>query len=266
MSLTATVTTGRAQYATGRPIEITLGLHNAQPWIASLRVFREWEYDIVVRDTGRRVVWQWSRGKRMPSRPYEVQVDPRGCRETRERWDGCDDRGRPVAPGVYVIEARLYPCRPVFTTVTILDQPRDERYDRDRYDRDRDDRYPGERGFFASLRCEPRSASVGEEVDVVYTLSNQSFDSVLYQFPSGQVYELEARLRGRCVWRWSDGRAFTRSLTQFYLSAGSRKEFHISFPIVRGTAPGDYELVAYLVPTGYVRGSAGEATCRLRVR
>jgi Intracellular proteinase inhibitor len=80
------------------------------------------------------------------------------------------------------------------------------------------------------------------------------------------MYELEARLRGRTLWRWSEGRFFTRSFTQLVLPAGSRKEFHISFPIARGTAPGDYELVAYLTPTGFTRGSAGEATTRLRIR
>lgn len=268
MSLTATITTSRAQYACGRPVEITLGLHNALSRPAALRISREWEYDILVRDARRRVVWQWSEGKRCPSRAYDIQIDPRGCRETCERWDGCDERGRPVPAGVYTIEARLYPCRPVFTTVTLLES--DDRFDRDRYrdrfDRDRYDRYPGERGFFASLHCEPRTASVGEEVDITYALSNQSFEAVVYQFPSGQMYELEARLRGRCVWRWSEGRLFTRVLTQLYLPAGSRKDFRLSFPIARGTTPGDYEMAAYLVPTGYVRGSAGEAVGRLRVR
>ncbi len=262
MSLTATVTTGRAQYALGRAIEITLGLHNELSRPASLRVYREWEYDIIVRDSRRRVVWQWSDGKRMPSRPYEMQLDARACRETRERWDGCDDSGRSVPAGTYSIEARVYPCRPVFTTVTICDS--DDRSGRDG-DRDRG-RDSGERGFFATLRCDPRTASVGEEVDVTYTLSNQSFQDAVYAFSSGKMYELEARLRGRTLWRWSAGRYFTQSFTQLLLPAGSRKEFHISFPIARGTAPGDYELVAYLTPTGFVQASAGEATTRLRVK
>jgi hypothetical protein len=252
MSLSATVTTDRAQYAAGRPVEITLGLRNELGRPAYLRIFREWEYDIIVRDARRRIVWQWSDGKRMPPRPYEIQVDARGCRETRERWDGCDDRGRSLPAGTYFIEARVYPCRPVFTTMTILDDDRD--------------RFPGERGFFASLRCDPRTASVGDQVDVVYTLSNQSFETVVYEFPNGKMYDLEARLRGRCLWRWGDGRFFSQSLTHLYLPPGSRKDFRLSFPIARGTAPGDYELVAYLVPSGFVRNSAGEATCRLRIR
>jgi hypothetical protein len=262
MSLTATVTTGRAQYVSGRAIEITLGLHNDLSRPASLRVFREWEYDIIVRDSRRRVVWQWSDGKRMPTRPYEMFLDARGCRETRERWDGCDDSGRPVPAGSYFIEARLYPCRPVFTTVTICESD-----DRQGWDRDRDQgRGSGERGFFATLRCEPRTASVGEEVDVTYTLSNQSFQDAVYAFPSGKMYELEARLRGRTLWRWSEGRFFTQSFTQLVLPAGSRKEFHISFPIARGTASGDYELIAYLTPSGFAHASAGEAVARLRVK
>jgi Intracellular proteinase inhibitor len=152
MSLTATVTTGRAQYAAGRAVEIILGLRNELSRPALLRVFREWEYDILVRDSRRRIIWQWSDGKRMPTRPYDMQIDARGCRETRERWDGCDDSGRPVPAGTYFIEARLYPCRPVFTTVTICDP--DDRRDRDRdrdWDRDRG-RDSAERGFFAPTR------------------------------------------------------------------------------------------------------------------
>lgn len=282
MALTATVTTGRPQYVTGRPVEIVMGLYNDQSRTEYVRVQRNWEYDIIIRDSRKRVVWQWSKDKRQPPSPYEIRVDARDRRETRERWDGRDESGRPVPAGVYYIEARVFPCRPVFTSITLLedydnnggsrwDRDRDRDWDRDRggrdrdRDRDRDGRFPGERGFFASLRTNPRSASVGEEVDVIYTLSNQSRDAVLYEFPNGRMYELEAKLRGRTVWRWSQGRFFTQSFTQLYLPPGSRKEFHISFPIARGTARGDYELVAYLVPRGYAVGSAGEATTRLRV-
>ena len=284
--LTALVTTDRTQYGAGRAVEINLALRNDADFTQTIQYGSTFEYDVIVRDRSNRIVWQWSANKRPSRELTRFQIAPYSSRRTREIWDRRDLEGRKVADGTYSIEARLYPLKPVFTQVYLGSGsdtgggPARDREDRDgrRGDDGRDDRggrgdrgndgpigTPFERGFFAQLKADRKSVRVGDTVDLTYTVSNQSDYGVVYDFNTMQIYEVEAILNGRCVWRLSDGRAYGQRLTQLDLPAGTRKQFKISFPIARGTRPGDYTLRAYLRANHYEPGTAGEATTRLRI-
>ena len=296
--LTALVTTDRTQYGAGRAVEIRLALRNDGDFAQTIQYGSTFEYDVIVRDRSNRIVWQWSANKRPSRELTRFQIAPYSSRKTREIWDRRDLEGRKVADGTYSIEARLFPLKPVFTQVYLgsgseSGGPARDREDRDgggfdRFPRDprwgddgRDDRggrgdrsdrgndgpigSPLERGFFAQLKADRKSVQVGDTVDLTYTISNQSDYSVTYEFNTMQLYEVEAILNGRCVWRLSDSRAYGQRLTLLDLPAGTRKQFKVSFPIARGTKPGDYTLRAYLRANHYEPGTAGEATTRLRI-
>lgn len=293
--LTALVATDRTQYGAGRAVEIGLALRNDADYVQTIQYRESFEYDIVIRDRSNRIVWQWSANKRPSREPTRFQIAPYGSRKTREIWDRRDLEGRKVPDGVYSIEAKLFPLRSVFAQVYLgsgqetgpardrdgRDQtdrsPRDSRWGNDGGD-DRSERgnrgarggdgpigSPVERGFYTQLKADRRNVRVGDAVELTYIASNQSDYGVTYDFNGSPFVEVEAILNGRCVWRLSDGQQTDRRWTQLDLPPGSRKQFRISFPIVRGTRPGDYTLRAYLRANNYERGSAGEATAKVRI-
>ena len=286
--LTALVSTDRTQYGAGRAVEISLALRNDADFVQTIQYREAFEYDVIVRDRESRIVYQWSANKRPSRELSRFQIEPWSSRKTREIWDRRGLDGRKVPDGVYTIEARLFPLKPVFTQVylgsgpdTIPARDRDTIPAREREDRDRGDSRdrgqgrergndgpigsPIERGFFAKLATDRRTVRVGDTVEVTYTVSNQSDYAVSYDFNSSQLFEIEAIFGGRCVWRLSDSQRPDRRFTQLFLQPYTRRQFTASFPIVRGTQPGDYTLRAYLKTSNYDRGSAGEATTKLRI-
>ena len=285
--LSAQVSTDRTQYPAGRVVEINLALRNEADFPQTIQMQGVFEYDVLVRNRAGDVVWQWSANKRPSRQLTRFDVPANSSRKTREIWDRRDLQGQKVADGVYSIEARLFPMKPVVTqiylgsgadTVPARDREAGNRggSGRDRGGERGGDRggniqdgpigTPFERGFFAQLKPNRKSVRVGETLDFTYTVSNQTDYLVEYSFNDGQINELEAILNGRCVWRLSESRPSPdRRFTQFQLLPDTRKQFNVSIPIVKGTRPGQYTFRAYLRANNYQVGTAGEAFVKVNI-
>ncbi len=120
------VSTDRREYPRGRPVLIQMRLTNTGKTITLTNVQ---EYDVLVRQgRGGPVISQWSwQFTRQGIPPRRPLLPPRtsfalGRWETRTNhavWDQNDASGKPVPPGVYWIEARIYPHTQI-TPVVIL--------------------------------------------------------------------------------------------------------------------------------------------------
>ena len=119
--LRTAVYTDRISYLPGRPVHIETRLINLEKRVTFVNLQ---EYDILVREpqTGR-VIWQWSwqfhRRNVLP--PHTTFSLARW--ETRFNhlsWNQTDNNGRPVPPGIYLIEARIYPYTQI-TRILIRD-------------------------------------------------------------------------------------------------------------------------------------------------
>jgi hypothetical protein len=125
--LRTTVSTDRREYRRGRPVLIQMRLTNTGKTITLTNVQ---EYDVLVRQGHRAgpVISQWSwQFTRQGVPPRLPLLPPRTSftlgrwqsRTNHAVWDQNDASGRPVPPGVYWIEARIYP-HPQITPVVIL--------------------------------------------------------------------------------------------------------------------------------------------------
>lgn len=119
--LRTAVYTDRISYLPGRPVLVETRLTNLEKRVTFANLQ---EYDIVVREEqGGRVVWQysWQFHRRNVLPPHTTfSLGRWETRFNRLAWNQTDNNGRPVPPGVYLIEARIYPYTQV-TRILIRD-------------------------------------------------------------------------------------------------------------------------------------------------
>ncbi len=97
--------------------------------------------------------------------------------------------------------------------------------------------------------------SAGSQVQISFTVQNESKQNMILRFSSGQQYDMWITQNKREVWRWSRDKVFTQALKSTTLMPGEQKVFKVSWnqtnnegkPVV----PGVYELHAQLttIPT-----------------
>jgi hypothetical protein len=88
-------------------------------------------------------------------------------------------------------------------------------------------------------------ARVADRVTFTFNVTNAGSKLVELTFPSGQRYEFTVLdAEGREVWRWSEDRMFTQSLTNRQLSARETATFAEAMPA--GDLHGTYTVVARL--------------------
>lgn len=63
-------------------------------------------YDIRIEREGR-TVWRWAAGRMFTQATFEQMLSPEAPWEFRERWNGLDLNGKPLAPGRYRVVAAL---------------------------------------------------------------------------------------------------------------------------------------------------------------
>lgn len=120
-NLRTAVFTDAREYRPGRPVTIETQLTNFGRRVTFVNLQ---EYDIVVREArSGAVVWQWSwqfhRRNVLP--PHTTFSLARWeTRFNRVQWNQTGNNGRPVPPGVYRIEARIYPHTQV-TQIAVQD-------------------------------------------------------------------------------------------------------------------------------------------------
>jgi hypothetical protein len=116
--------TDRISYLPGRPVLLETRLINFAKRVTFANLQ---EYDIVVREEqSGRVVWQysWQFHRRNVLPPHTTfSLGRWETRFNRLSWNQTDNNGRPVPPGVYLIEARIYPYTQVTRILIREDRP-----------------------------------------------------------------------------------------------------------------------------------------------
>lgn len=287
--LRASVDTDRTQYPSRRAVQIRLRLTNVSDRSIQFDTGNNREYDVTIRDarTGR-AVWEWSRQPGAPRQERRtLRLEAGQSRTHRVLWDQTDYEGRRVRPGVYRIEARIYPQGPVSAEVYLGSGDRDDRDDEDRdwrRDRDRDgrlrpgdiprpfpspgaDRSRNDASVRADLRLERSTYRPGDTIGMTYIVQNTGSRNKAFRFSSGRQFDVTAARSGRGgreVWRLSQDRMYTQALTGFELRPGERRTFTAAWRTDRDLDEGDYRITAFLTPLGE-RGGVATATGTVRV-
>ena len=281
-SLRASVYTDRTQYSPRRGVEIYMRLTNVGKNIVQFPLNNTQEYDVLIRDarTGT-TVWQWSRQPGTPARERRtIRVEPGQSRNYRVLWDQTDNEGRQVRPGVYRIEATVYPQNPVTTEVHLSGTQNEDRPQpgvprsprpqpgvepvapgdliprpRPQFppSTDRPSLPPGAGSSLrAELRVDPASPRPGQSVTIAYTVSNPGPRPQTLQFSSGKQFDVVVRSgrTGQVVWRLSDGRRYTMALAQWMMRPGEQRAFTAQWQSERSLPDGAYEITAFLTPMG----------------
>lgn len=104
---------GKAAYAVGEPVELTLTLSNrgTEPLVFEFNDGQRYDF-IAMREDGT-VVWVWSRDKAFIQVLGTLTIAAGESRVYRDRWDQRDNNGVQVPPGRYIIEGIFPPRRAV---------------------------------------------------------------------------------------------------------------------------------------------------------
>nr|CAA9281580.1 hypothetical protein AVDCRST_MAG63-3637 [uncultured Armatimonadetes bacterium] len=272
-NLRASITTDRTQYPAGRAVVINMRLTNVGD--QRVRIDNQYEYDVTVREarTGR-TVWRQSSGQESLRRQRRsFRIEPRETRTYRELWGQVDQDGRRVRPGVYRIQAEIFPMNPVSVDVYLGDRvndgpgrPVDDGWDGPLPTRpgrgSSGDEY---RAIRSAVRAGDSRVRAGDRVSVEYTIVNDGTRPSTFMFTSGRQFDVAVRPQGtrRTIWRFSQDRAYTMMLTQLTLRPGERRTYTAEWRTARDLPEGNYDVVAYLTPRG--ADSESVATSRTTV-
>ncbi len=89
----------------------------------------------------------------------------------------------------------------------------------------------------------------GHPISLSFVITNKTNKATVYNFPTGQKFDITASdAKGNVVWTWSQGQAFTQSISRLSIPAGA----HVAFSAVwngrnasgQSVPPGDYTLTA----------------------
>ncbi len=105
--IAGTVTTGRARYRPGQPIAVTFTIRNTSKQSAHYDYPTTQQFDVAVTDAHGVAVWDWARGRAFAPHITALSLKPGERKTYAALWDGRDAQGRPVAPGVYTVSARM---------------------------------------------------------------------------------------------------------------------------------------------------------------
>ena len=104
------------------------------------------------------------------------------------------------------------------------------------------------RGVQIEVRLNKAAYTAGEPVEITLTVSNPGSAAVTFEFPTGQMFDVLVTRRGKLIWQWSQGRAFTQAFTNLTLSPGESRVFNERWDQrdVQGryVPAGEYEMLA----------------------
>jgi hypothetical protein len=121
--VTGTVKTNRPQYEAGAPviIEFTVVNNGKKPVVYDFPDAKR--YDFTIADLSGRLIWTWSAGRKFAQTLGNVTIAPGKSYAAHAVWNGRDSQGRAVAPGTYVLTARLTSNNPPVVTGGLLINP-----------------------------------------------------------------------------------------------------------------------------------------------
>ncbi len=248
--LEAQLVTDRTQYTPNRAVQITLTLTNMgnTRWVRNSTAA---EYTLAIRDSRtNKIVYDLSRHKRVSSERF--MLDSGESRTYSELWDKRDDDGQALRPGVYVVEAKLWPQQMISTQIYLSDRNGGNGGGngggtRPDFPGDNPDPSNPQEGAIGKVTFLPRRPTPGDTVSFSYTVRNRSARAILYRFDSGKQFEVSVRDRNnRQVWNSSEGMFSTMALTNITLMPGQEKAFSATWRIPYNFREGNYTINASL--------------------
>lgn len=120
---TGTITTDKASYPPGQTVAITFTVANPTKTAATYNFPTGQKFDISVLDTKGNTLWQWSRGQTFTPGLSRVSLAPGQKLTFHTLWNGRDESGKPVAPGLYTVNAHLTSTSGMAITGGVLVNP-----------------------------------------------------------------------------------------------------------------------------------------------
>jgi hypothetical protein len=155
------------------------------------------------------LVWNWAHDRVFTPAEYSITLEPGASRVIEERWNGLDNDGEIVGPGIYHLQATLLSdprVRQVGTRIIVSGQ------------------VPDRISLVGAISVDPTTAPPGTERKLELSVTNLNEFDLTSMFSSGQRFDFalirrtghdhqdnppddNTDIRG-LVWRWSEGQAF----------------------------------------------------------
>ncbi|MEW5802806.1 MAG: beta-propeller domain-containing protein [bacterium] len=101
------VETDKAEYELQEPVKITFTVANSDKNAVDIVFSSSQQYDIVIKDSSKAMVWQWSNEKRFAQSFTNRTLEVGKSYSYHTDWDQTDNHHTPVPAGTYTIEASL---------------------------------------------------------------------------------------------------------------------------------------------------------------
>ena len=106
-ALPGTLRADKSRYKRGRPVRLTFRVQNTSSKAVSYNFSTGQKYDVVVTDAAGAEVWDWAKGQVFTQNLSSVSLKPGKSLTYSVVWNGADQAGRNVKPGVYTLTAHL---------------------------------------------------------------------------------------------------------------------------------------------------------------
>ena len=106
-ALPGTLTTNKLAYKRGQSVRLTFRVTNSGKKPITYNFSTGQKYDVVVTDADKTEVWDWAKGQMFTQNLSSVTLKPGKSLVYAIVWNGADQAGRNVKPGVYTLTARL---------------------------------------------------------------------------------------------------------------------------------------------------------------
>ena len=121
-----TVTASRSNPRPGQRVTFTFTIANPTKKTVGHDFPSSQQFDITVSDPGGTQVWDSAQGQVFAQAITRLSLKPGQKKSFTAAWNGRDAQGRPVAPGVYTVNARMTSSdRPAITGSLIVDPDTD---------------------------------------------------------------------------------------------------------------------------------------------
>lgn len=118
------------------------------------------------------------------------------------------------------------------------------------------------------LRIDGARYGAGEPVEFTLTVTNPGPGEVVFEFTTGQMYDVVVTSGGRVVWRWSHGKAFVQAFTTLVLKPVEPRVFRARWDQKdlrdQQVPAGQYEMVALFPATRTPAARLGPDRPRIR--
>lgn len=106
-ALPGTLTTNKQRYKRGQPVHLTFRIVNTSKKPVTYNFSTGQKYDVSVTDAANVTVWDWAKGQMFTQNLSNITLKPGKFLAYSIVWNGADQAGRNVKPGIYTLTAKL---------------------------------------------------------------------------------------------------------------------------------------------------------------